>query len=202
MKLILLLLSSSLLLISYQDLGTFGKQYPIKEENIKRVLKKALLEKKDSVQEMAKKAFNSGLTYSKALPFSDNDSTEKKKLSLSVPGGPMQGQKIESSNIPYQIKDSLCVVSFDGYNILDELIMEFGNECRYVFLNVDIREISNKEKYEGINKFIGNDTLFNILDINSTPTKFTLNGDTIEIQTLDYERIKAQAKERLLSNGN
>lgn len=188
-------LYTSSTLFGYQDLGTYGGQYDVKEKDIKEVIKKSLVESKDKIKEMAEKAFESGLIYHSDIPFSDKNET---KIATAAFNDPKTNKTFPLSNIPQTIHDSLCVISFESFNILDEVISEFGDSCRYVFLNVDIRKITSLKKYANIEPYIGNDLLFQIFNIEATPVKLTIDKEKIKYEYLDYKKVKATAKEKLL----
>lgn len=186
-------------LYAYNDLGTFGPTYDVQEENLKDVMMENLKKKKSEIKALAKKAYESGLIYKSDIPFSKKDKIVESELVLNVPNS---SQKAKAKDIPYAIDDSMCIVSFESYNILDDIIEHFGEKCRYVFLNVDIRKISQNNKYKNINKFIGNDILFHIIDIDVTPLKITLKGNKMTKRYLDYREVKKRVKQKLLNKNS
>jgi len=198
MRLFFIIAISSLALFSYEDLGRYGPTYDIAEQNIKKVIQRNLVEKKDEIQGMAEKAYRSGLIYNIDLSYSDKDETLQSELILNNPNKNSTQQSIAAKDIPYKINDSMCIVSFESFAILDEVIEDYGIDCRYVFLNISIDKISRMKKYSKMKKFIGNDMLFNIFDIDKTPLKITLIDKKMKFEYLDYKRITAEAKEKLL----
>lgn len=196
----LLLLVSSVLstLFAFTDLGTYGSQYPIREKNIKTQLEDNFKKHKDDIKALARKAFASGLIYRKSLQFSKEDATYTRDFTMK---NPYTGAIIHSSDIPYAVQDNICIVDYRSDKILDEIVKQFGTNCRYVFLNVNITKITSNEKYSKINAFVGNDALFNFFDINATPEKISINGKRMDYQYLNYSRILKELKNKEMESG-
>jgi len=185
-------------LFSLEDLGTYGPLYDIKERNLKVAIKEELTKKMPEIEEYAKTIFESGMIYNIDIPFSQKKETLVKKFALSLPDKNGVEQIHDGQSTPFVINDSLCIVNFEAFNILDDIVEHFGKKCRYVFLNIDIRKISKVEKYKELEKFIGNDMLFNMMEISSTPVKITLNNDVMKYEYLNYNNVKNRTKQKLL----
>lgn len=197
-KVLLISILSSTYLFSFQDLGIYGGLYDVKEVNMKKAIKAELVKKMPEIEKKAKEAFASGLIYKIDIPFSQKNETLTKEFALKLKDKNGIERTFKGDDSPYKIHDSLCIVNFQGYDLLDEVINSFGEKCRYVFLNVDIRKISKKKKYANLNKFIGNDRLFSMMPIKATPVKITLSNSSIVYKYLDYRKIRAKTKHRLL----
>ena len=189
----LFIISISSTLDAYIDLGTYGSQYIVREKNIKTQIEDSLKKHKDDIKKLAKKAFESGLIYKKVLPFSKKEAIFNEEFSLI---NPSTGRIFHASEIPYNVQDNICVISYQSDEILKEIIKHFGNNCRYVFLNVDIRKITKNDKFSKINVFVGNSTLLKMFNIDSTPLKISIHGNKMKYHYLNYNKILKAVKNK------
>lgn len=211
MKLILFIsLTFSFLMGKEICLGNFGSLYDVKEENIKIKLKREFFKKKDKIVELAKEALESGLIYKRDIRISSQNKTINRSNIIKAISNMRdkdgkilyhKGDNIKARPLPEGVSYSLCIVQFETFSILDEIIDRFGKNCRYVFLNVDIRDISSKKKYEELDKYIGNDSLFDMFEIDAVPVKITLYGNKQKFTYLSYPDIKKSVELKKIQKG-
>ena len=189
-------------------LGEFGTTYPIKEENIKKKILSGIKKNQKKFEDMAKSAFEDAMIYSINIPESTSHDISYRDLVFYAPKDIYDKDrnviisKGEAMDIPKNMLSSaqdMCVVSFDGFHILDEIINRFGEKCKYIFVNVDIRKISHNPKYKNLSIYVGNDTFFSMFPIDKVPARISFSKDKEKIEYLDYLDIQQTVKQKLLN---
>jgi len=178
----------------YYDFGTVGDLYDVKEKNLIEEIRKQLTEKKDEFRKMAEDAFEKGLIYKKNIPYSQVEKTVVAPPVIKIPNFGKEYKKQSLADSPYNIKDNMCFVSFENFKIFDKIIQEFGKDCRYVLINIDIRKITSQEKYSNLQIYLGNDEVIKMFDIDATPVKLKITKNKITKEFLDYPKIKKEVE--------
>jgi hypothetical protein len=182
-------------------LGILGKQYEIKEENIKKLItKRVSLLNKDHIKKEFLTSLESAFNSSISLPSSKKDTTEEyvdlveAQFDIYSPSNPnkllyKKGDSI-ISRLPIGSELNLCFIDGSNEALAKAISLEFG-DCDYLVTKKDIRKITYLEGHKVFPMSLPYISRFNV---STLPVKITMREDKIIKKHLNVTRILEQIK--------
>lgn len=198
-------ITTSILFGDVVDFGVVGPQHEIAEENGNEMIQKGIkkLDLKKIKRDIIKK-----IEDSKTSHLNMKTSTEDKEIVLEDIyrssfdiTNPSTGEIIYKkgdiipTKLPYGSEFSLCFVDGDvKESVLDEIILAFGNKCKYMVNNISIDDFEKRYKQEAF-PMGGQNTIFlKRYNIDFLPTKITRFSTKIKRETLSIKRLSMEEK--------